>query len=172
VTKLTCTIVVAAALGLPFSASAADADRQAEVASRGAEVMPFKLQSTTHVFTKTADGGVQRVVVKDPADLEQVRRVREHLREMQARFGSGDFSGPTHIHGAEMPGLAQLKAAQPEQLAIAYRDIAGGAELTYRSKDLTLVSALHDWFEAQLGDHGADARDGHSHHHGEMLPEH
>jgi hypothetical protein len=127
--------------------------------------LTYLTPDSTRPFTKTADGGVQRVIVKDPAEVEHVRMVREHLREMQTRFGSGDFSGPTHIHGAGMPGLAQLKAARPEQLAIAYRDLADGAEITYRSSDPALVSALHDWFDAQRADHGADAMEGHSHHH-------
>jgi hypothetical protein len=34
---------------------------QAKVAARGAEVMPFDLDRTTHVFTKLPDGGVQTV---------------------------------------------------------------------------------------------------------------
>jgi len=29
-----------------------------------------------------------------------------------------------------MPGLAELKAAKPGQIAIAYKDVKGGAELT------------------------------------------
>ena len=38
-----------------------DAQRQAEVAGRGKDVMPFSLAATTHVFTKTAEGGIQPV---------------------------------------------------------------------------------------------------------------
>ena len=76
---------------------------------------------------------------------------------------------PTHIHGNNMPGLADLKAAKPGQIAIGYQDVKGGAELTYRTADASLVAALHEWFDAQLSDHGADAMAGHQHHHhGEM----
>lgn len=63
-----------------------------------------------------------------------------------------------------MPGLAQLKAAKPGEISIAYRDVKGGAELTYRTRKAELVSALHAWFDAQLSDHGADAMAGHLHH--------
>ena len=141
-----------------------DATRQAEVARRGVAVMPFQLDATMHVFTTTSDGGVQRVVAKDPSATEQVRLVREHLRELSQRFPRGDFAGPTHIHGAAMPGLAQLKAARPGTLAVEYRDIEGGAELTYRSAVPQLVHAVHQWFGAQLADHGKHAMDGHAHH--------
>ncbi|MFJ3976495.1 hypothetical protein [Streptomyces sp. NPDC090021] len=35
------------------------------------------------------------------------------------------------------------------------------AALTYTTEDSALVDALHDWLEAQLGDHGAHAESGH-----------
>ena len=125
--------------------------------------MPFSLKATTHVFTKTAEGGTQRVIAKSPADAQQVKLVREHLHDIQAEFLKGDFSGPSHIHGIEMPGLAALKAAKPGEVAIAYKPVVGGAELTYRTNNAKLVVALHQWFEAQLSDHGADAMAGHHH---------
>lgn len=140
---------------------AADNQRQAEVERRGADVMPFNLKGTTHSFTKTEGGGIQRVIVNNPADTQQVMLVREHLRTIQRQFANGDFSGPTHIHGASMPGLAILKAAKPGQVDIQYKDVPAGAELSYHSADKKVVSALHDWFDAQLSDHGAHAMGGH-----------
>lgn len=154
----------AAIICLP-PAHAADAQRQAEVARRGPDVMPFDLKATTHFFTRTNDGGTQRVIAKDGSDAVQVRLVREHLHQIQAQFLKGDFSGPSHIHGSAMPGLAQLKAAPAGQLSITYQDVSGGAQLAYRSANADLVTALHAWFDAQLSDHGADAMDGHQHHH-------
>jgi hypothetical protein len=142
----------------------ADAHRHAEVARRGADVMPFDLSATTHVFTRTPRGGVQRVVAKDPADGRQVALVREHLRDIRAQFAQGDFSGPAHIHGHEMPGLAELEGAPPGRIDIEYQEVPAGAELTYRTADDRLVAALHRWFDAQLADHGRDAMSGHHHH--------
>ncbi len=144
----------------------ADPQRQAEVARRGAEVMPFELAKTTHVFTKTASGGTQRVVAKSPGDVEQVRSVRSHLREVGAQFQRGDYSAPEQIHGESMAGLDALRAAPPGTVSVRYADVPGGGLLTYSSSDPTLVSALHRWFDAQLSDHGADARAGHAHSHG------
>ena len=156
--------VVACLSGLAVSAiAAADAQRQAEVAKLGADVMPFSLKATTHIFTKTAEGGIQRVVAKSASDALQVKLVRAHLRDIQTQFLQGDFSGPAHIHGAEMPGLADLRAAKPGQISIDYKDVDAGAELTYRTKNARLVAALHRWFDAQLSDHGADAMAGHMH---------
>ena len=149
----------------PSVTAAADAQRQADVAQRGPDVMPFSLSATQHVFTKTAQGGVQRVVAKRSSDAEQIKLVRGHLRDIQHQFLAGDFSGPAHIHGQEMPGLAELKAAPKGKLRIDFRELPAGAELTYRTSEPTLVQALHQWFDAQLSDHGVDAMAGHHHHH-------
>ena len=164
-TKFLLHAVTLAFLASPLAAVAADGPRQTEVARLGADVMPFSLNATMHVFTKTAEGGTQRVVAKSLTDTNQIRLVREHLHDIQAQFMKGDFSGPTHIHGNDMPGLAVLKTAKPDQISIRYQDTAGGAELTYQAADATVVAALHAWFDAQLSDHGSDAMSGHQHHH-------
>ena len=162
-------LAIALAVATPL-AGAADAARQAEVAKRGADVMPFDLKATTHVFTKTGSGGVQKVVAKDAADAAQVALVRRHLKQIRGEFLAGDFSAPAHIHGTDMPGLAELQAARPGQVAIGYREVPGGAELAYTTRSPKLVRALHEWFDAQLSDHGADAMAGdmpmHHHHPG------
>lgn len=140
-------------------------DAYVEAAKLGADVMPFSLNATTHIFTKTGEGGVQRVVATSASNVQQVKLVSEHLRDIQTQFLNGDFSGPAHIHGAEMPGLADLKAAMPGQVSIDYKEVDTGAELTYRTADANLVTAPHQWFDAQLSDYGADATAGHMHHH-------
>jgi hypothetical protein len=148
----------------------AEMQRQAEVSRLGKDVMPFTLAATTHIFAKSGTGGTQQVVAKAAGDAAQVKLIRQHLQDIQAQFLQGDFSGPTHIHGQAMPGLAELKAAKPGQIAIEYRDIKDGAELTYKTTDAKLVAALHHWFDAQLSDHGKDAMEGHMHHEGMKLP--
>ena len=130
---------------------------------RGAEVMPFELNATTHIFTKTDDGGVQEVVVKNPQDTEQIRLIREHLRQIAGEFRKGDYSAPAQIHGQAMPGLAQLEHAKPGEVDIRYQDLDNGGELRFSTRNASLVAALHDWFDAQLSDHGADATAGHMH---------
>lgn len=144
-------------------AAMAEATRQADVAQRGKDVMPFDLKATSHIFTKNGAGGIQRVVAKKVSDAAQVKLLRQHLREIKVQFGTGNFSGPTHIHGQDMPGLADLKAAKPGRIAIAYKNVKGGAELVYKTSDAKLVMALHKWFDAQLSDHGPDAMEGHDH---------
>ncbi len=140
------------------------AQRQAVVAERGKDVMPFNLAATTHIFSKTAEGGTQQVVAKKSTDKAQVNLARGHLQEIREQFLKGDFSGPSHIHGMDMPGLAELKAAKPGQISIDYKEVVGGGQLTYKTGDASLVAALHKWFDAQLSDHGKDAVEGHANH--------
>jgi hypothetical protein len=147
----------------PVSIAITETSRQETVAERGPDVMPFDLKATTHVFTKTKSGGVQQVIAKNANDTRQIRLIREHLKKIADQFSQGDFSGPTHIHDADMPGLAELKAAKPFQIKVQYREIKTGGEIAYATKNSELVVALHKWFDAQVSDHGTDAMEGHDH---------
>lgn len=130
--------------------------RQTEVAEAGALIMPFDLDRTTHVFEVTDFGGVQTVTTDDQ-DGEQERLIREHLRDEAERFSNGDFHHPEMIHGADMAGMHALVTGH-EQLNITYRDVEGGGEIQYATEDAALVAAIHEWFEAQLSDHGDHAQ--------------
>ncbi len=132
------------------------AERQEAVAVAGAEVMPFDLDATTHIFTDTETGGVQEVVADDPNDAANVEMIAQHLAEEAGKFQAGDFSDPEAIHGASMPGLAVLKARYAE---IDVELVTGddGSTLIYTTDDPELVKAIHDWFEAQASDHGEHA---------------
>lgn len=130
--------------------------RQAEVARKGAMVMPFNLAKTTHYFDDNATGGIETIKANDPRDAEQVRLVRSHLAEEAERFARGDFSNPARIHGNHMLGMGQLAAAG-NALRVSYKEVPGGASLTYTSRDQTVVTAIHDWFAAQRSDHAAHA---------------
>lgn len=144
-------------------AAAPDKSRQETVAERGPDVMPFDLKATTHIFTKTKTGGIQQVLARNARDQAQIRLIRTHLQEIAAQFSSGDFSGPAHIHGAEMPGLSELKNAQPSTIRVQYRQMDNGGKIVYTAADPQLVGALHKWFDAQVSDHGHDAVEGHDH---------
>jgi hypothetical protein len=133
-------------------------NRQAEVAGRGAKVMPFDLEQTTHVFQLLEDGGLQKVVVKDQSNKKQIALIQAHLKEESERFRKGDFSDPGKIHGEDMPGLAELKAGA-EQIDVRYAPLPDGAEIRYTTKDPKTAMVLHRWFDAQLSDHGHHASD-------------
>jgi hypothetical protein len=153
------TLFVSAVTALLLAACGADTsvtERQGEVRDAGAKVMPFDLDKTKHSFVKTETGGVQTVIALDPTDVEQVRLVREHLEEISVEFAAGRFDDPTTIHGDDMPGVQEL-ATGAADLKIIYREVEGGGEITYTTTVGALVGHLHDWFDAQVSDHGSDA---------------
>ena len=152
-------VLMAAAL-LAACGGDGGADRREAVAERGADVMPFDLDASTHHFAPLATGLEQTVVVDDGVDADQVVLVRAHLRDEAGRFARGDFGDPAAIHGDHMPGLAELEAGYAA-VDVAYADVPDGARITYTTADPALVRALHDWGDAQVLDHGAHAEAGH-----------
>ena len=151
-------------VGTSYGKGAESEERLDEVARKGSHVMPFDMEKTSHIFSKTASGGVQKVIIKGKNDLEQLLLVREHLLEISTAFNKRDFSSPAEIHGDAMPGLAELRAAQTGDLSITYKEFPDGASLTYSTENPYLVNALHQWFDAQLSDHSRHAIEGHDHH--------
>jgi cytochrome c553 len=141
-----------------------DNARLDEVAQRGTHVMPFDLEQTLHVFSKTEQGGVQQVIVKDKTNTGQIELIRAHLAKIADEFKHGDYSNPATIHGDTMPGLAALRNAQPEHIQIDYTELADGAQITYTSDQPLLIHAIHQWFDAQLSDHARHAVPDHQHH--------
>lgn len=149
-------LIVLIAAGLATLQLRSTSTRQAEVAARGAEVMPFDLDRTMHVFAPLADGGRQTVTANDPTDAHEIASIRGHLQAEAEKFRRGDFGDPATIHGDTMPGLAELRAGA-SRIDVRYQDLPDGAELRYTTQDADLVRALHAWFDAQVSDHGQHA---------------
>ena len=121
--------------------------------------MPFDLNRTMHLFTPSADGGIQIIMVHD-GDAALIAGVRAHLRKEATAFARGDYSDPARIHGRGMPGLMQLQAGA-KRIAVTYAARRDGASIRFRTADPKLIAALHRWFAAQVHDHGAHAMMGH-----------
>ena len=160
---LTLSILAMLLTALPVLAlEEASKPRRDEVARRGAEVMPFSLEQTTHIFTKTEKGGLQQVIVKEIPNTEQVKLIQVHLSKISREFAQGDFSDPAKIHGEDMPGLAELRKAKPGEIAIEYKELRNGAQINYATDDPALIKAVHQWFDAQLSDHARHAIPAHT----------
>ena len=147
-----------------YAVEKASKKRLDEVAQKGAHVMPFDLERMTHIFTKTPQGGIQQVIVKNPEDYDQIKLIREHLTQISGKFQQGDYSNPAKIHGNAMPGLEVLRKAKPNLLKIVYKKMPNGAEIIYSTNSPTLITTIHQWFDAQLSDHSRHAVSGHSMH--------
>src|SRR5258708_6771566 len=120
-------------------------------------VMPFEMAKTVHIFKMTESGGVQRVLMKDPGDADQIALVQQHLHHEAERFQRGDYSDPASLHGVDMPGLKELQIGS-RRVKVSYKALPLGAQIEFETTDVHLLTALHRWFGAQLSEHGADAR--------------
>jgi len=161
----TLSILVTLSVTIPaYAVEKASEQRLDEVAQRGSHVMPFNLEQTTHIFSKTEKGGLQQVIVKDSTNAEQIKLIREHLTKISNEFRKGDFSNPAKIHGDTMPGLDELHKAKPGQIDVLYKELPNGAEINYSTDSPVLINAIHQWFDAQLSDHARHAISGHSNH--------
>ena len=129
---------------------------QAMIHDMGSQVMPFDLTKTTHIFEMTESGGIQQVIAKDPNDSAQIALIQQHIQHEVTMFSAGNFSDPTELHGVDMPGLKEL-TARVSQIKIEYTALPNGAQITFITQDISLITAIHRWFGAQLSDHGADA---------------
>ena len=131
--------------------------KQEHVHAAAGGVMPFNMSKALHIFKMTDTGGVQTVVAREPVTSDQVALIRMHLRHEAAMFEKGNYSDPSGLHGADMPGLTDLQKGGA-RVRVSYAELANGAEITFKTEDLHLLTAIHRWFGAQLSEHGSDAR--------------
>ncbi|MDD1613626.1 MAG: aspartate carbamoyltransferase [Methylococcaceae bacterium] len=136
-----------------------------EVQQRTQQVVPYALDQTLQTFSKTVHGGVQHVVVKSADNTEQIKLIQANLLKMASDFRKGDFSVTEHIHGADMPGLARLKMAEIDDIKYEYKALPNGAQIHYSTEYPQYVQALHEWFDAQMSEHGNEVVPEHIKHH-------
>lgn len=148
-----CTLI---GLSVAGCASSPSDGHQEMIHDMGSQVMPFDLSKTKHIFEMNESGGIQKVVVRNQKEIDQLPAIRQHLMHEAARFSEGDFSDPTSLHGTGMPGVKELEAGA-SGLEIEYSEILDGGQITFKAGELSLITAIHQWFGAQLSDHGADA---------------
>ena len=130
---------------------------QARVHEMSHSVMPFDMSKTIHIFKMTESGGIERVLARGPGQTSQVALIRQHLKREAEKFQRGDCSDPANLHGANMPGLNELEA-NASHIKISYCELPAGAQISFKTDGLQLLTAIHRWFGAQLSEHGADAR--------------
>jgi hypothetical protein len=155
---------------LLFSAAAQALEQNApkavdDVHQRMQQLVPYKLDQVRQTFTKTVHGGVQHVIAKSAGDTRQIKLIQAHLSEIAGQFRKGDFSVTERMHGADMPGLTQLKTAKTDDIRFEYKVLNNGAQIHYSTEYPQFVQALHEWFDAQISEHGSDEIPEHVKHH-------
>ena len=157
-------LILTIVLLLPFSASLFAADPVLNGQSSPAYDSERVIQS----FNKTVHGGIQHVVAKSADDTQQISLVQDYLQRLTNEFRKGGFSETERLHGADTPGLAQLKTAKTDEIRYEYKALSNGAQIHYSSENPNYVQALHEWIDVQVRDHGNAVVPEHQQHH--QLP--
>jgi hypothetical protein len=150
-----------------FAEETASPQRKENVEQRREELVPYNAEQALETFSKTVHGGVLHVINQSDS-AEQVKLIQDHLQQMAKEFSKGDFSSTMRMHGADMPGLQQLKTAKPNDIRYEYKALPNGAQIHFSTEYPQFVQALHEWLDAQAKDHGNAVVPGHSKHHSGM----
>lgn len=129
------------------------------------QALPYDVDQTIATFSKTVHGGIQHVVVKSKDNTKQIKLIQTHLTKLAEQLRKGDFSLTERLHGADMPGLAQLKKATLDDIKFEYKALENGGQIHYSTEYPQYVGALHEWFDAQASEHGNAEIPGHGQHH-------
>ncbi len=139
---------------VPVTATAQQAggDTHAQMNARGAHVMGFDQEKTTHSFRLHADGGAIDIAVKDPADQASRDAIRSHLPHIAEMFAAGNFSAPMLIHATDVPGTGTMAAAT-DRIRFSYVETARGGRVDIVTTDASALAAVHEFLRFQIRDH-------------------
>ena len=132
-----CIVLTITGLVCVCSTAAYAQSRQEHIHNMSHSVMPFDVSKTMHIFKMTEFGGVQRVVSKNPGDSDQIALIRQHLQHEADMFQAGNYSDPIKLHGADMPGLKELKDGA-SRIKVTYATLPLGAEIIFESRFVSI----------------------------------
>jgi hypothetical protein len=141
-----------ASLAAGGTLSAQQPSQASSLDERGAHVMGFDQQKTTHHFYLYPDGGAIDVSAKDSNDAADIQAARAHLPHIAKMFGEGDFSAPVLVHATNVPGTAEL-AQLKDRLSYRYEETARGGRVNIIATDPDALAALHRFLRFQIADH-------------------
>jgi hypothetical protein len=147
-------IVIAALALIAVSPVAAQQnhDQHAQMNQRGAQVMGFDQEKTTHHFYLYTDGGAIDVAVDDAADKANLDAIRVHLPHIAMLFSQGNFGAPMLVHGTNVPGTAEM-AKLKDRLTYKYAETPKGGRVNITTTDVEALAAVRAFLKFQIADH-------------------
>jgi hypothetical protein len=127
-------------------------EKQKALKKRGADVMGFDQDATTHHFKLTPDGGAIEVTAKIGADSAVVAEVRNHLRAIASEFARGNFNQPFQTHG-EVPSGVSVMQKSDRAISYRYEDLPLGGAVRIETKDTRAREAVHEFLRYQITEH-------------------
>lgn len=127
-------------------------EHQAEVEKHGDMAMGFPHDKTTHHFRILSDGGAIEVTVNDAKDVENLGKIRMHLKHITTMFSNADFSTPMFVHGEVPPGTTEMKDRRAE-ITYTFEELPTGGRVRIVTKNPDALNAVHDFLNFQIEDH-------------------
>ena len=143
------TVVLATAL----TEVAATQDPHTRMNQRGAAVMGFDQETTTHHFYLYENGGAIDVGANATSDVKNRDAIRSHLPHIAMMFSEGNFDAPMLVHGdGKVPGTTVM-ADRKASIRYRYVDTAGGGRVDIVTTDAAALSAVHAFLKYQIAEH-------------------
>jgi hypothetical protein len=120
--------------------------------ARGAMVMGFDQEKTTHHFLLFTDGGAIDISANEGSDEESRNAIRSHLPHIARMFSEGNFAAPMLVHASDVPGAAEL-AKRKDRIRYTYVETPRGGRVDIVTKDDAALRALHEFLRFQIRDH-------------------
>jgi|SRR6185503_2648075 len=125
----------------------------ASMDQRGAVVMGFDQEVTTHHFLLFTDGGAIDVSVKNPTDGKNLDAIRSHLPHIAMMFSDGNFEAPMLVHDStNVPGT-KIMAARKKTIRYSYAETEKGGRVSIATTDPQSLAAVHSFLRFQIADH-------------------
>jgi hypothetical protein len=137
---------------LPVSLGAGQ-DHHGASDQRGAMVMGFDQNRTTHHFVLFTDGGAIDVSVTDPADTRNRDAIRSHLPHIAMMFGEGTFDAPMLVHDSKNVPGTKLMTERKGLIRYQYVETTNGGRVNIVTSDPDALAAVHAFLKFQIAEH-------------------
>lgn len=150
----TASLVLIAAAG---PAARAQDSSFAAMQRRGKMAMGVDQYTSIHEFDDLKDGG-RIELQRDRDDTAGVRVIRQHLKDIETAFSTGDFTTPAFVHMRDVPGTTVM-AAKRTAIHYQFKALPRGGELRITTADPAAREAVHQFLAFQRGEHHAGGHD-------------
>jgi hypothetical protein len=121
-------------------------------AARGEEVMGFDQAKTTHHFKLLPEGGAIEITANDTSDLASRDAIRQHVANIAAMFGQGNFDLPRLIHQQKPPGVGTMRRLKGT-ISYAAENLPNGGRVQITTANSEALNAVHDFLRFQIQEH-------------------
>lgn len=128
------------------------AQHDTSLGQRGAQVMGFSQEKTTHHFELKQDGGVIEARANDLKDAATLGEIRGHFQHIAKMFAAGDFNAPMLVHAQNVPGTAAMSRLK-DAIHWQMQEIPRGARISIIADNQEAVDAVHDFLRFQIENH-------------------